>query len=377
VFTDELNKLQKRNLIRHIISRSSPQGPTIEIKGKTYINFSTNDYLGLAGHPEIIKAATKATERYAFGSGASRLLAGGCVLHEKIEKQISEFKGTESALVFNSGYSANTGIIPAIASEGDLIFSDELNHASVIDGCRLSRARKVVYRHRDMHHLRELLKKNHADRKIIITDTVFSMDGDIAPLNVIYELCKRTSSIMYLDDAHGTGILGRGKGALSHFGIKPEQWIIQMGTFSKAMGSFGAFVAGGKDVIQWISNTARSFIFSTALPPCIISASMAAIKLIRKNPILIKKLWSNRKKLVEGLRCINYDIIDSETPIIPIKTRSVKDSLMLSSLLFKKGIYASAIRPPTVKEPRLRITVSAAHTDEHIKLLLNTLDELK
>jgi 8-amino-7-oxononanoate synthase len=377
VFTEGLNKLQKRNLIRHIISRSSPQGPTIKIKGKTYINFSTNDYLGLAGHPEIIKAATKATERYAFGSGASRLLAGGCVLHEKIEKQISEFKGTESALVFNSGYSANTGIIPAIASEGDLIFSDELNHASVIDGCRLSRARKVVYRHRDMHHLRELLKKNHADRKIIITDTVFSMDGDIAPLNVIYELCKRTSSIMYLDDAHGTGILGRGKGALSHFGIKPEQWIIQMGTFSKAMGSFGAFVTGGKDVIQWISNTARSFIFSTALPPCIISASIAAIKLIRKNPMLIKKLCSNRKNLVEGLRCINYDIIDSETPIIPIKTRSVKDSLKLSSLLLKKGIYAPAIRPPTVKDPRIRITVSAAHTDEHIQLLLSTLDELK
>jgi 8-amino-7-oxononanoate synthase len=377
VFTEGLNKLQKRNLIRHIISRSSPQGPTIKIKGKTYINFSTNDYLGLAGHPEIIKAATKATEMYAFGSGASRLLAGGCVLHEKIEKQISEFKGTESALVFNSGYSANTGIIPAIASEGDLIFSDELNHASVIDGCRLSRARKVVYRHRDMHHLRELLKKNHADRKIIITDTVFSMDGDIAPLNVIYELCKRTNSIMYLDDAHGTGILGRGKGALSHFGIKPEQWIIQMGTFSKAMGSFGAFVAGGKDVIQWISNTARSFIFSTALPPCIISASIAAIKLIRKNPMLIKKLSSNRKNLVEGLRCINYDIIDSETPIIPIKTRSVKDSLKLSSLLLKKGIYAPAIRPPTVKDPRIRITVSAAHTDKHIQLLLNTLDGLK
>lgn len=379
MFEREVQKLLKDNLLRNIISRSSPQGPVIKIKGKTFLNFSSNDYLGLAGHPQIIKAALSATERYAFGSGASRLLAGGCVLHEKLEKSVSAFKKTESALIFNSGYSANTGAIPAIASEGDTIFSDELNHASIIDGCRLSRARTVIYRHRDMSHLKALMKKHPAKRKIVITDTVFSMDGDIAPLEELYRICldseRRTpgSVLLYLDDAHGTGVLGTGKGALVHFNISPEPWIIQMGTFSKALGSFGAFAAGSQQIITWITNTARSFIFSTALPPCIIAASLEAIRLLNHDRTSVERLWSNRARLMDGLRQLDLDTSTSETPIIPVLTGKVSEALKLSDHLFQKGIYAPAIRPPSVKEPRLRLTVSAAHKGKHIDQLIEVL----
>lgn len=383
MFKKEVQKLIKDNLLRNIISRSSPQGPVIKIKERNFLNFSSNDYLGLASHPQIIKAALAANERFAFGSGASRLLAGGCILHEKLEKAVSAFKKTESALVFNSGYSANTGIIPAITSEGDTIFSDELNHASLIDGCRLSRAKTVIYRHRDIPHLKALMKKDSTKRKVIITDTVFSMDGDIAPLKELYSLCLdselRTpgSMLLYIDDAHGTGVLGNGKGALAHFNISPQPWIIQMGTFSKALGSFGAFVAGSQDIITWISNTARSFIFSTALPPCIISASLSALRLLNNDRTLVQRLWSNRARLMEGLRELDLETSGSETPIIPVLTGKVRDALKLSDYLFQKGIYAPAIRPPSVKEPRLRLTVSAAHKEKHIDFLIKALRGIK
>jgi len=384
MFEKELKKLKNKNLVRHMISRATTQGPVIKIKGRKYLNFSSNDYLGLACHPEIIKAVMKAVGRYGFGSGASRLIAGGGILHERLEKQVSGFKGTESALVFNSGYSANTGIIPAIASEGDAIFSDGLNHASIIDGCRLSRAETFVYRHKDISHLKELINKVKGRRKIIVTDTVFSMDGDIAPLKEIYDTClilqkkhrKPDTILFYIDDAHGTGVLGNGKGGLAHFNVRPEPWIIQMGTFSKALGSFGAFVAGSKDVIQWISNTARSFIFSTALPSCVISASITSMRLIRTDRSLVRRLWSNRERLVEGIRDAGYDTLGSETPIIPLRTGTIKEALRISALLYRKGIYVPAIRPPAVREPRIRITVTAAHTERHIDFLVNTLKEI-
>lgn len=380
VFDKELRDLQNRHLLRNIVSRSSSQGIVITIKGKKYLNFSSNDYLGLASHPEILKEACRALEKYALGSGASRLLAGGSDLHLKLEKQVADFKGTESALLFNSGYSANTGIIPAIASEGDVIFTDELNHASIIDGCRLSHARKVVFKHRDVSHLRRLLAVEKAPRKIIITDTVFSMDGDIAPINEIYAICssansgkRRPSVLLYLDDAHGTGVLGKGRGALAHFGLKPGPWIIQMGTFSKALGSYGAFAAGSRDVISWLTNTARSFIFSTALPASVIAASSESIRIIKKNRSLINRLWSNRNYLAEGLKSAGYDTMRSETPIIPLLRASAKEALRLSAYLFRKSIYVPAIRPPAVKEPRLRITVSSAHTKEQMDILIKTL----
>lgn len=376
MFSEKLKILREKGLFRNIKDRASPQGPKVKFGSREYINFSTNDYLGLANHPYLIDIAKKALDDYGYGSAASRLLSGGSNLHKELEDKIAKFKGTEFALVFNSGYSANTGIIPAITDTGDVIFSDELNHASIIDGCRLSKAKTVIYRHKDVSHLDNLIRKEDAKSKIVITDTVFSMDGDIAPLSEICDICKKNNAILYIDDAHGTGVLGNGRGTLSHFNIKPEPSIIQVGTFSKAFGSFGAFVAGSRDVIEWILNTARSFIFSTALPSCVIAASMAALELIEGNPELIKKLWANRNKVVKYIKDANFDIIESETPIITLKTGTVLNTLRVSNQLYDKGIFAPAIRPPTVMEPRIRITVTAAHTDEDIEKLIEALREV-
>ena len=265
-----------------------------------------------------------------------------------------------------------------------MIFSDELNHASIVDGCRLSKAKKIIYRHKDIGHLSELIEKETAKRKIIITDSVFSMDGDIAPLKELYDICLTLNAqrstlnvFLYIDDAHGTGVLGNGKGAPAHFGIKPEPWIIQMGTFSKALGSFGAFAAGSKDAIEWILNTARSFIFSTALPSCAAAASIAALEVIEKEPELLNKLWSNREQAVHGITKLGYDIMGSETPIIPVRTGTVEKALQISRHLMGNGIFAPAIRPPSVKEPRIRITVTAAHTAEDIARLIKALGSIK
>lgn len=384
MFKDELEKLYSSNLIRNIKDREAGQSAArIIIDGKEYINFSSNDYLGLCNNPHINRAAKNAVDKYGLGSGASRLLSGGTSLHSKLEKEIALFKETEDALIFNSGYIANISVIPIIAGQGDALFSDELNHASIIDGCRLSKAKKLIYRHKDIKHLSELLIKEDAKRKVIVTDTVFSMDGDIAPLRDLYNLCKSLSSsspesvLLYLDDAHGTGVLGDGKGALSHFGIKPEPWLIQMGTFSKALGSYGAFVAGNREVIEYIKNTARGFIFSTALPSCLIGASLEALNFIKNNPSLIQRLWLNRERLIKGLKKLGFNTSNSETPIIPVLTDSIEKCLNLSNYLLRHRIYAPAIRPPTVKIPRIRFTVTANHKEEDIDTLLDVLSEYK
>ncbi|MBI5632903.1 MAG: 8-amino-7-oxononanoate synthase [Nitrospirae bacterium] len=386
MFEENIRKLKEQGLLRQIRERASGQGPVIAIGRRKFVNFSSNDYLGLANHPVLANAATQAMHKYGFGAGASRLLVGGTLLHEKLEKSIAAWKGTDAARVFNSGYAANTGILPALASENDIIFSDALNHASLIDGCRLSRAKTVVYRHKDIRHLQALMNRcKTSGKKIVVTDTVFSMDGDIAPLRDLYDLCRSVNAshithrtlLLYLDDAHGTGVLGKGKGALSHFNIKPERWIIQMGTFSKALGAFGAFAAGSDDVVRWISNRARSLLFSTALPPAVIAAASVAVQMIRKDRGLIEKLWSNREYLIKALYAIGYDSTLSETPIIPIKTSSNEAAVRMSQFFFKHGVYVPAIRPPTVKEPRLRIVVTAAHEKKHLDKLVSLLKQLK
>ncbi len=373
MFFEPLRELKEKRLFREIKDRDSCQGARIIINGKEYLNFSSNDYLGLASNPLLTATAQKTLARFGVGAGASRLLCGGSVLHDELERKTAEFKGAESALVFNSGYSANTGIIPAITGDGDAIFSDELNHASIIDGCRLSKAKTFVYSHKNTSELENLIKNTNAKKKIVVTDTVFSMDGDIAHLPEIYKVCKDNNAVLYIDDAHGTGVLGKGKGALSHFNIKPEPWIIQMGTFSKALGSFGAFAAGSKEIINWLVNTARSFIFSTALPACVISASTAALEILNKDKSLVDKLWRNRDRAAKGIHELGFDIMGSETPIIPIKMKTVEEALKKSKTLFDNGIFAPAIRPPTVKEPRIRITVTAAHTEDDIAALINKL----
>jgi 8-amino-7-oxononanoate synthase len=373
MLSEKLRILEETDLLRNFRDRESPQGPKIRFDGREYINFSSNDYLGVANHPNLIEKIKKALDEYGFGSGASRLLSGGSDLHRCLEYKTAKFKDTESSLVFNSGYAANTGVIPCLADEDTALFSDEFNHASIIDGCRLSSSKTLIYKHRDLTHLQGLLKKEISKKKIIITDTVFSMDGDIAPLKELSDISRNCGGILYLDEAHATGVVGKGKGALAHFGLEPGPWIVQMGTFSKALGSFGAFLAGTSDIIQWTLNSARSFIYSTALPSCVIAASIAALELIENDPVLIEKLWENREKLARGIKDIGYDTMGSETPIIPIRTGTVENTLRVSKFLFREGIFAPAIRPPTVKESRIRINITAGHTDEDIRRLLEAL----
>jgi 8-amino-7-oxononanoate synthase len=381
MFSEKLEWLGQNSLLRVIKDRGTAIRPgRILLNGIEYINFSSNDYLGLAFNASGIKSAKNAMDRYGFGTGASRLLCGGTELHNELENAVADFKETEAALVFNSGYTANLSVISAIADEGDVIFSDELNHASIVDGCRLSRAKKVIYRHIDIEHLSELMKKENGKRKIVITDTVFSMDGDIAPLREIYELCLKHNAVLYIDDAHGTGVLGNGKGALAHFGIKPDSrldsQIIQMGTFSKALGSYGAFLASDRNIIQWLINTARGFIYSTALPACIAAASIEALKILQKRPDIVERLWQNRQRLISGINGLGFETFNNETPIIPVKTGDIKTTIKVADMLEQHRIYAPAIRPPTVKIPRIRFTVTAAHTEEDIDTLIDILSRI-
>jgi 8-amino-7-oxononanoate synthase len=350
----------------------------IVLDGVEYINFSSNDYLGLASSPVLADAAREALALYPFGAGASRLLSGGTSAHRELEEKIAAFKGAEAALLLNSGYHANVGVISALASEGDSIFSDELNHASIIDGCRLSRAGRTIYRHRDMDHLLSLLREDNGRRKLIVTDTVFSMDGDLAPLDELCRICSQTDgALLYLDDAHGTGVLGKGRGAMAHFNIRPEPWIIQMGTLSKALGSFGAFIAGSRDMVAWLTNTARGLIYSTALPACVAAAAAASIDILSKDGSLPEKLWRNQRRAVSGIRRAGYRMVSEDSPIIALLTGDIEATLDFAQRLRKKGIYAPAIRPPTVREPRIRLTVSAAHNYEDIDFLVQTLNEIK
>jgi 8-amino-7-oxononanoate synthase len=383
-FKEQLKYLKENSLLRKPVSIDSPQGPNIVINGESYLNFSSNDYLNLSGHREIVKAAIVSLYKNGVGSGSSRMLSGTLGPHVLLEQLIARFKNTQKALVFNSGYTANTGIIPVIAGEDSIIFSDELNHASIVDGARLSKAKIKIYRHRDMSHLDGLLKKSTKDKsikgRVIVTDTVFSMDGDIAPLKSIYKLSREYGALFMIDDAHGTGVLGKtGRGALEHSGIKNSN-IIQMGTLSKAVGCFGAFVAGKRSVIDILVNRSRSFIYSTALPPAVASASAMALHILSTSSSrLRKRLWSNRDRLLKGLTNLGYDTMGSETPIIPILTGDVKTTVRFGKYLYRNYIYAPAIRPPTVQENkcRIRFSVTAAHTNDDIDNVLECLRKYK
>ncbi|WP_353685064.1 8-amino-7-oxononanoate synthase [Thermodesulfovibrio sp. 3907-1M] len=377
IFEKKLEKLKQENLYRSIKDMESRKGMKITIEGKNYINFSSNDYLGLSQHPLVKQAAKQAVEIFGCAGGASRLLCGGTILHKKLEELLCEFKGTESSIVLNSGYTANTSLIPALADEEDIIFSDELNHASIIDGVRLSKAKKIIYKHADMNDLYKKIKETSCNgKKIIITDTVFSMDGDIAPLQELYEICKSEGAILYIDDAHGTGVLGQGHGAWKHFNLPKENFVVQMGTLSKAIGCFGAFVCGASSLIEWFINSARGFIFSTALPATIIASAFASLKIIMDDKTLIERLWQNTEKVMEVVKNLNIKTTDTQTPIIPVVFNTIHEATEASKIFNDLGIYAPVIRPPTVKLPRIRITISAGHTDRDIERLIEAFNLL-
>ncbi len=361
----EISELKGKGLFRSLRKLSSAQGPEVVIDGRKVLNFCSNNYLGLANDPRVIQGAIEAVQKYGAGSGSARLISGNFSLQEELEVKLSQFKGCEAALLFNSGYHANIGVIPAIAGEGDLIFSDEFNHASLIDGCRLSKAETIIYRHNDLEHLEALLKGREKTRKIIITEAVFSMEGDVCPLKELIALCEKYDAMIYLDEAHAVGIFGeRGQGLLE----KSHPRVISMGTLGKAFGSYGAFVCGSKSLKEFLINKARSFIFTTSLPPAVIGASLAALKIIETEPERRKKLWEN----------IDYcrgAIHGAPTPIISIRIGPAEETMQISQKLFEKGIYLQGIRPPTVPEgtSRLRLTLMATHTKEQIDSLLKGL----
>ncbi len=380
MFEKELLQIEQQHLLRNLVRIGSPQGPRVVMNGKEVLLLCSNNYLGLAEHPGLKQAACAALEHYGSGTGASRLVSGNMDLHEELEGRIAAFKDTEAATVFNSGYAANTGVIPAVAGDGDVILSDELNHASIIDGCRLSRARTAVYRHRDLNHLESLLQEQStARRRLIVTDGVFSMDGDIAPLADIVLLAERYNAIVMVDDAHATGVLGKqGRGTAEHFGLE-DRVHIQMGTLGKAFGSFGAYVAGDRGLIHYLMNTCRSYIFSTSLPPAVCAASIAALDLVVSEPWRRDKLWENRERLVSGLVSRGISTGGSQTPIIPVAVGNAEKALQAAQALIERGIFASAIRPPSVPDgsARIRATVMATHSDRDIDNAIDAFGRLK
>lgn len=363
--------------MRRLSPLESGTGPTIHHAGREVILLSSNDYLGLATHPEVIRAAIHATEQYGTGSGASRLVSGTLPPHTHLETSLATFKGTESALLFGAGYLANIGIIPNLIGQGGLILADRLCHASLIDGCRLSRADLRVFRHRDCAHLESLLRRRSASRPtLIITEGLFSMDGDLAPLSDLALLAERYEATLYVDDAHGTGIMGpTGRGTIEQFGL--EQRIpFHMGTLSKALGSHGAYMVGPNDLIQYLINVTRPFIFTTALPPSIAAAASAAVAVIQREPERRTRLWSNRQRLFNGMQTLGFRMTPTVSPILPILVGNAAAASAFAERLLTHGIYASAIRPPTVPDgtSRIRFTVTSEHTTEQIDEALHALD---
>lgn len=377
MFQSRLKQLADRSLMRRLSPLQSGTGPTIHYAGREVLLLSSNDYLGLATHPEVIRAAIQATEQYGTGSAASRLISGTLPPHSDLETSLARFKGTEAALLFGAGYLANIGLIPNLIGQGGLILADRLCHASLIDGCRLSRADLRVFRHRDCAQLESLLRRRRTNRPtLIITEGLFSMDGDLAPLSDLASLAERYEATLYVDDAHGTGIMGpTGRGTIEHFGL--EQRIpFHMGTLSKALGNHGAYIVGSNDLIQYLVNVTRSFIFTTALPPAIAAAASAAVAVIQREPERRMRLWSNRHRLFDGIQRLGFQMTPTVSPILPILVGDSATASALAERLLTHGIYASAIRPPTVPDgtSRIRFTVTSEHTTEQIDEALHALD---
>ena len=363
----EIDKLRLLGLYRTMPSIAGLPGRTITVNGKEVINFSGNNYLGLAGHPRVVQASAEAAQLYGAGSTASRLIAGNTEMHRELEAFIAAWKGTEAAVVFGSGYQANVGILSALADKEDLIISDQYNHASIIDGCRLSRAKVMTYPHLDCDKMEDFLKLDGFRRKLVVTESVFSMDGDTAPLKRIDELCKRWGAVLMVDEAHATGVMGpQGQGLAAEVGIVPE---IQMGTLGKALGSAGAYVAGSRALVQFIVNKSRSLIYTTAGPPGVIGASLAALKIVAS-----QEGQSRRDRLNENARLFS-ELLRREvgcdgdsSHIVPIVIGDSRRAMEVSEACLAGGVFAHGIRYPTVPEgsARLRFTLMSDHTAEDL-----------
>lgn len=378
-FSAELAALRMEGLFRSMRLVEGNQSKRAVLDGREVLLLCSNNYLGLADHPLLKKAAISAVERYGVGSGASRLVSGTMELHEALEARIAAFKGTNSALVFNSGYAANTGIISAIVGRGDVIFSDRLNHASIVDGALLSRARFVRYPHNDISALRRLLEDTEvkSGRRLIVTDGVFSMDGDLAQLSDLVALKKEFDALLMVDDAHGTGVFGDGgRGSTEQCEVMTDV-DIHMGTLGKALGSFGAYAAASGEIIDYLVNRARSFIFSTSLPPAVLAASLAAFDLVDSpsGAALRRALTANTLRFKTGLQSAGFDTMGSESQIVPVYVGGAQQTMEFSRLLLEEGVFVQGIRPPTVPAGscRLRCTLMATHNENDLDQALTAI----
>jgi 8-amino-7-oxononanoate synthase len=366
---ERLQELKELGLYRRMRMISGPQGPRVVLDGKPVLLLCSNNYLGLADHPRVREAAADAAMRWGVGAGASRLVSGTMTVHRRLEERLAEFKRAQSALLFGSGYLANIGVVTALAGEGEVVFSDELNHASIIDGCRLARAETFVYRHADVEHLAWGMRQAEGRGALIVTDSVFSMDGDVAPLAEIVELARRHAARVVVDEAHGTGCVGpQGRGAVAEAGVEDEVDVV-IGTLSKALGAYGAFVACDQEMSQLLVNTARPFIFSTAPPPPAVAGALAALELLIAQPQRVDKLQANADVLREELARERFEVAGSTTQIVPLVIGDAKQAMRICELAIERGVFAQAIRPPTVPEgtSRLRLAVMASHSRAELR----------
>lgn len=366
---DLLQDLKDRNLYSELPVLGTEQKNRVVLNGKDVIIMCTNNYLGFANHPRLREAAKKAIDTWGFGTGAVRQIAGTMEIHIQLEEMLAKYKHTESSLVFVAGIAANRGTIQALMGEEDAIISDELNHGSIIDGVRLTKSKRMVYPYLDMAGLKKaLVETKDARRRLIVTDGVFSMDGDIAPLDQIVELAEEYDAMVMVDDAHGDGVLGKdGRGIVDHFGLEGRV-DIDMGTLSKAFGCLGGYIAGNKDLRDYLIHTARSFIFTTAHPPAVAAATMEAIMMIQDEPQHLRQLWKNTLYFKKGMSDLGFDIGHSQTPITPVKAGESRTAMELSRLLFEEGLFAKPIVFPLVAKDkaRVRINVTAQHTKEDL-----------
>jgi 8-amino-7-oxononanoate synthase len=366
---ERLEDLRDRGLYRRLRLVGGPQGPRVLLDGREVLLLCSNDYLGLAGHPEVREAAADAALQWGAGAGASRLISGNMEPHRQLERRLAEFKGYEAALLFGSGYLANTGAIAALAGRGEVVFSDELNHASIVDGCRLSRAETFIYRHGDVEHLGWGLREAAGRAALIVSDGVFSMDGDVAPLGDLASLARRHNCRLMVDEAHATGALGPGgRGSVAAAGLGDEVDLV-VGTLGKTLGSYGAYVCAGRELTEYLLNAARPFIFSTAPPPPVVAAAEAALKLLASSPQLVERLGANATLLREALAAEGLSVGGSGSQIVPLKVGNAAPTMELSERLLERGIFAQGIRPPTVPEgsSRLRFTVMATHDPDQLR----------
>src|SRR4051812_108084 len=370
----ELDSLKQQGLYRKLRILESGQDSSAEFDGKKVVNLSSNNYLGLANHPKLVRAMVDATEKYGAGSGAVRTIAGTMSIHMELEERLAKFKKTEAVVVFQSGFTANAGTVSAILNKDDVIISDELNHASIIDGCRLSKAPIKVFPHKDIDAARKILQGlPPAQKKLLITDGVFSMDGDLGPLPALCDLADEFGCIMMVDDAHASGVFGKnGRGTIDHFDMHGRV-DIQVGTLSKALGSLGGYVAGTKDFIEFLYHRARPFLFSTSHPPGVAAACIAALDILENEPELIDRLWDNTRFFKKGLETLGFNTGISESPITPVIAGEGALAMKLSDRLFQEGVFASGIAFPTVArdKARVRTIVSAAHSREELQYALD------